>query len=866
MAKAVKGAFKWVGKIAFGVAGFALKPIIRALTPPLPEVDTENAVNFRADPKAGVPYLIGQTATAGVYTYATVGEAKNRNILFHTVLSGGGRIDSFVKFTAGGLEVVFDGADTPESGPYRHLMWMRKQVGSFPSTALLPPNTLDAGVLAEWTSAHKTSGYSTAWYVLGADQKAYASGVPDPLWEIKGVWCYDWRQDSTFPGGAPGGTQRLNNPDSWAYTENPAVHAVQWCLGRYVNGKRVLGLGASLAQIVMLRATEWANVCDANNWKVGGVVYSTDTKWQVLKAICQAGGAYPIPLGTQISFIFNAPRVSIATLTGADIEGEPSIVGAQPRRDRYNEGVARYRSRDHGWQIVPGAPLRIAEFVTADGDRVHTKEFEWPLVQNVDQAYQLLAYGLCNSRELGPIDFPVIPKWMGLDPGDCITVNEPEFGLTSQKMVITSRSRMLMDFDRAITCVTETDSKHAFCLGQSGTPPVDPSLSAIDTLPTPPDAGDWDVTEGEVAGPGGTLPAIILIGAVTDPNAVEIIVEYREVISAGVYGPPATVSRPVTATRIEITGLRAGVRYRVWVRYRYARNTEDPVDGNTDIGEVTVGIVGAGGLGGETAASVLEGLSTQALTVAAEALRQGFWRIDNDSIVKLPGGGNIRLLQEQLGITVDGVKLFVDFQRSVDTDGNAMWALTAQNSNGRVTGIRNLLTGEGIGKLTLAADIIEAVDPDGGNPRFILRYGLDNRLILNDVYIELLEVGAVKTDSIFPQSVVVPVVTTGSSTISCDGTNKLIISHTVVLAYDAPLFVTCALSSHFPSGDKNWTATLYIDGVSVFDTGGANGEAGMFLMGAQYCAAGSRLVEVRLNSHSSVNVTSRTLSTMGPMR
>lgn len=588
MAKAVKGAFKWVAKLALGAAGFAIKPIVRALTPKAPEVDSSSSVNFRADPNAGVPYIIGQTGTAGVYTYATVGEAKNRNLLFYTILGGGGPIDSFVSFKMGDVSVVFDGPDTPESGPYRHLVWMRKQLGTAGAPALLPPNTLDAGVLAEWTSAHKTTGYAAAWYVLGADQTAYANGVPDPMWEIRGVKCYDWRLDSTYPGGS--GPQRLADPTTWTFNENPAVHAVKWCLGAYQNGKRVLGLGASLAQIAMSKATEWANICDANGWKVGGVVYSTDTKWQVLKAICQAGGGYPTPLGTQVSFIFNAPRVSIATLTGADIEADPSIVGAQLRRDRFNRGVARYREKNNNWQIVPSAPLTVSEFVTQDGGITRTKEFEWPLVQNVDQAAQLLAYAMCNSRELGPLEFAVIPSWAGLDPGDCITINEPEFGLTSQKVVVTARSRSLDDFGRSLTCVTETDSKHPFCLGQSGTPPPLPSLTAVDTVPTPPDAGDWVVTRGYVDGPGGRLPAIIIDGECTDPNAIEIIFEYRIVGDTGEWG---AVSRPVTAKHVEITGISPGSNYNVRVRYRYARNTEDPVSGNTNIGPILVSAISA---------------------------------------------------------------------------------------------------------------------------------------------------------------------------------------------------------------------------------------------------------------------------------
>jgi hypothetical protein len=930
--KAVGSAFKWVVGAVGDVVGAIAKPLVRALTPKVPELNTSSVLDFQANPDAGVPYAIGITGTAGTYVYATVGEAKNRNILFNTILSGGGPIDGIVGFSAEGTDVVFDGPDTPESGPYRHLMWMRTQLGSTPSAALLPPNTLDAGVLAEWTPAHKQSGYAVAWLVCGADQKAYSTGVPKPIWKIRGVKVYDWRLDSTYPGGS--GPQRINDPTTWAFSENPAVHAVGWCLGRYQNGRRVLGLGCFLTQLEMAKFNEWANVCDANGWKVGGVVYSTDTKWQILKAICQAGGAYPIPLGAKVSVIFNAPRVSIATLTGADIDGNPSVVGTQLRRDRFNRAVPRYRSEANGWQMVPAAALEIAEFVAQDNDTPHTKELEWPLVQDVDQVTQLAAYGICNSREIGPIDLPLIPAWMGLEPGDCITLNEPEFGLTNQKLVIAGRSRTLSTAERSISCVTETDSKHAFCLGRSGTAPPQPSLSAIDTLPAVPDPGSWVVSGGTLAGPSGTLPALILTGAVDDPNAIAVIVEYREILDTDpvTFGDWVSTEWPVSSKRIEIGGVKAGANYQVRVRYRYARNTEDP-DTNADLGEVIAGPVGAGVIGDKTAGEVLADLELNAEQIAAEILRGALARAYIDARTYLAGvpigtvlvqeienrvsadeafAGLLALLGAKNGdgsawilaastvLATSGHTLatFLEYVESTLGDGTvsitelkeaidgayARWAISVQSLglDGAMKAIGGIeVTVDGVtttSAINFIADYYRFVRLDGSDPVYLLTYDeVNNRWTFGaDIYAQKiiadsidtvhLKVGGVVTDRIAPNNVNVPVISTGSSTINCDGTDKLIISHTASLAYAAPVFVTCFLSTHFPGGDRNWTANLYIDGVSVFDIGGANGEASMPMGGSKYCAAGDVLVEVRLNSHSSVNVTSRTLNTIGPMR
>lgn len=621
MAKAAKKAFKFVSKVVLGVAGFAVKPIIRALTPKAPIIDISRQIEFKPDASAGVPCVIGRTGTAGTPIYATVGEIDNRNLLYYTILSGGGPIDGFESFSADATAVVFDGADTPTSGPYKSLMWQRRALGALAAAALMPPNTLDAGVLAEWTSAHKTSGYAAAWHVMGANEKAYANGEPAPLWVLRGIKVYDWRLDSTYPGGS--GPQRLADQATWTFNENPAVHAVAWALGRYQNGKRVLGLGAFLSQIAMARFTEWANVCDANNWKVGGVVYSTDTKWQILKAICQAGGAYPIPLGSKISVIFNAPRVSIATLTGADIEGDPTIVGTQLRRDRINTATARYRSEANGWQIVAAAPLSIAEFVTEDGGQ-RSKEMEWPLVQQVNQAVQLAAYGICNSREIGPIDFGLTPANYGLEPGDCITVNEPEFGLTNQKMIIAARDRGMAAYERSITCVTETDSKHDFCLGRSGVAPPLPSLSAVDSLPPAPASSVWTVQGGLVAGENGSLPAIIFDGTLENPNTSGVIVDYRQLTPTvkGWQSYEWPVSAVTTASNsavlhLELKGLASGAQYELRLRYRTMAGVEDPAV-YIALGTVTTGAINAATVGGKTTAQIVaDAEATSAPAIAA---------------------------------------------------------------------------------------------------------------------------------------------------------------------------------------------------------------------------------------------------------
>jgi hypothetical protein len=119
-------------------------------------------------------------------------------------------------------------------------------------------------------------------------------------------------------------------------------------------------------------------------------------------------------------------------------------------------------------------------YVTVDGGE-RTKELEFPLVQQVNQAAQLARYEIENAREVGPITLQLKPVWIGYKPGDCLTVDIDELHLGGPKTcIVIARSLDPATGIVTLTLVGETASKHSAALGQTTTAPPTTTTTAPD--------------------------------------------------------------------------------------------------------------------------------------------------------------------------------------------------------------------------------------------------------------------------------------------------------------------------------------------------------------------------------------------------
>jgi hypothetical protein len=568
------GALLSVGSLVSSIGGSLSQPKVSS---------AGGALGWVGDPNGPLHFAAGRIAVGGDLRHkAAYGPNDRMYFSAVTVVSDAGPIDAFESFTANEIPVTFDASGKANSSYYANVMWRRTQLGFQPEGSYLAsPSGLQGGAsLPNWGTSHKLSGKAAFILTLSENSKqsAYKGQYPKPRTIIRGLRVYDWRRDSTYPGGA--GPQRLNDPSTWGYNANPILWSVKWLLGLWEgpNGKgapqvdyQVGGIGTRWENIDVAAFTEAANIADTHGWTCAAWPSTDDDKAQVLDAFLQAGGAYYIERAGKASCIHRAaPRVSVAIITAADTAGPIELDTSASYLDRKNTGVATYLSEADGWKMTALPEVSSSQWVTEDGGRKRSVPVTYSYVDKAKQAAELMCLGLAHTREGISGRIPLKSYMQGIGPGSAFTITEPEFVLDGLKCLCLETSYDANTGVHTVTFVSETDAKYPYAFGQTPNPPPPPALTPVDpTHVSPPLPGDWTITPRPPAPGGGQLPGFDLGGIVSNETATAVIVEY---------GPTATgpwkqaYQGPPTVTTIPIDGLQPGATYYIAVRYQRDQN------------------------------------------------------------------------------------------------------------------------------------------------------------------------------------------------------------------------------------------------------------------------------------------------------
>lgn len=464
-----------------------------------PPPSTGQVIERRIGANNPLPYIIGRCYSGGLQVHdvgygGEVDDVDNPYRWMVVVHSCCGPVDAIEGTFANFTSVPFSGGAA--TGYYANHWWRDTQLGARPEADALTPNFSGA---PNWGTSYKLSGMAAVGHNLKWSKKGkrFAGGQLPVIGDVvRGVKVYDPRLDSTYPGGS--GAQRITDENTWTYSRNPALHALAYAYGRYVNGKKVFGADLGAAAIDLASVVAWANVCDANSWNADGIIYEPGDKWGNLKAICQAGGSQPALVGGILHFDYQASRTALATITRDDLSDGPirDQLG-RSWKDRHNTIIPRYRSEANNWEWVQSDAVSVAAFVTEDGeDKI--EEIQYQLVTDKDQAAELATYELYQRRENGPIALPLKAHWRDYEPGDAFTL-AAELSPTGAAMKVVMRRRAVDPMNGTVNAVfeEETDAKHAAALGSVGTAPP------LHYYPTPEELDD------SIRRNSGTVPQAI---------------------------------------------------------------------------------------------------------------------------------------------------------------------------------------------------------------------------------------------------------------------------------------------------------------------------------------------------------------------
>lgn len=416
------------------------------------------------------PLVMGEGYAGGVVRYdaaygGTVSKVPNPYLWQVHVYNGCGPNESITPYVDFG----------PVGSWYSGFLYTDTQLGACPESAALAPHFIGA---PSWGSSSKLSGFAAiGWNAkFDKDGKRFASGMP--IFGAYGKWtpCYDPRKDSTRSGGS--GAHRVDDPDTWEWSDSPALFAGTYAYGWYQNGELVMGMGLPDESIDWVAVADWANVCEDNGWTIFGRVFEPgdpNQRWANLVDICIAGGGQPIP-GAQLSFHYWAPRISLGTISEKALaEGTRRITAMKGYAQRINAVVPKFTDAGSNWEQVAAEELVATALVAEDGEK-KTEEFPYNLVKDVDQAAELALYRIYAARELTVPEVPLLPGYEFIRPGECWTFDLPDMGLEEQDCIVWTRTVDPATFGTRLALETETAAKHPFCLGQTGVAPPTPTI------------------------------------------------------------------------------------------------------------------------------------------------------------------------------------------------------------------------------------------------------------------------------------------------------------------------------------------------------------------------------------------------------
>lgn len=383
-----------------------------------------------------------------------------------------------------------------------------------------------AGLGNTWKNTSVNAGLCYVIVERLYDSALFEKGKPDIEFVMRGLREYDPRKDSTVAGGS--GPQRINNPATWVFTRNPAVHRLNYQLGlRALNsGRTLIGEGKSLGQLDLATYFVAMNVCDTikagkPTYECGLWVTGADDHTEVLKEFEDAMAGYGLNRRGLSGVIAGAPQIPVLEITKDDLDtGRSSEYQFKKSAfERYNHISGQFLSIVDLWNPQSLKPVYSNADVAADGRNRQTSN-DFLQVTDPDIAQYLLTIRYRQNRMGGTATLPVSLR-VGLK------VQEGEWIVWNGRTWMVSE--WLCDENFSITLKLSETSADIYDDGGIDpgpvvVPPIPPINPSILTT-----VQNFAVETGMIEGAEGFQTPVLRFSwdPPQDPSIIEVILEYR---------------------------------------------------------------------------------------------------------------------------------------------------------------------------------------------------------------------------------------------------------------------------------------------------------------------------------------------------
>ena len=344
------------------------------------------------------------------------------------------------------------------------------QVGTTTSTARIrywtgaPGQDVGGDIAADypaqtWLADAQFAGMAVAVVDITYDPDVYPQGRPNVTALLRGAKCYDPRLDSTAGGS---GSHRLNNETTWAWTENPALHAVRYAMWPY-------GWGLEADDWRVADVVEAANFADTSTdftvrmpdtsttditlprYRCGIVIASDSDPREAMQGILGSmagrhgwdGGVWRFKAGMMPASVFDMDQTWLArpTVDGKPT-GEPTLqfVNGIPRDQKVNRVAGKCVDSAQRYQVLPFPAVEDATLIAAEG-QTYTLDVVYPGVNHYAHAQHLASIAI--RRAQAPL---VITASCNMNPFeaelfDVCELTLPSYSIASKTMEVVGLRR-----------------------------------------------------------------------------------------------------------------------------------------------------------------------------------------------------------------------------------------------------------------------------------------------------------------------------------------------------------------------------------------------------------------------------------------